>query len=290
MGIVNLTTDSFSDGGQFFGEGEDLDPSRASDHALRLIDEGAEIVDLGAESTRPGGGIYGDGMRDVAVREELNRLLPVLHELRPRTDAVISVDTRKGAVAREVLCAGADLINDVGGLADPELATAVAEAGCPVVIMHSRGELSSMQKGIAFGDVVREVSAELLERVGVAERAGIARERILLDPGIGFGKTAEQNLALLRATDALSALGFPILVGASRKSFISAAASDDSAPGERLGGSLAAADWAARLGAKILRVHDVAATRQYLRVHAAIHASADLRTDAGPTPKEHAAS
>lgn len=270
MGIVNVTPDSFSDGGQFFAEGQTLDPSRAVDHALRLVDEGADIVDLGAESTRPGGGVYGDGMSDVSAREELDRLLPVLERLRPQTDAVISVDTRKGEVAREVLAAGADWINDVGGLADRSLVAAVADAGCPVVIMHSRGELSSMQKGIAFDDVVAEVRDELLERVAVADAGGIARDRIVLDPGIGFGKTAEQNLQLVRATDVLSATGFPILVGASRKSFLAAAAGDDSAPGDRLGGSLAAAAWSARLGAAVLRVHDVASTVQFLRVMSAI--------------------
>ncbi|MDA8018511.1 MAG: dihydropteroate synthase, partial [Thermoanaerobaculia bacterium] len=142
MGIVNVTPDSFSDGGRY------LDPTRAVDQALRLIDQGAEIVDLGAESTRPGGGVYGAGMNEISAHDELNRLLPVLEALRPRTDAAISIDTRKGEVAREVLHAGADLINDVGGLGDSELAEVVAESGCPVVIMHSRGELSSMQRDI----------------------------------------------------------------------------------------------------------------------------------------------
>ena len=270
MGIVNVTPDSCSDGGKF------LEPSRAVDHALRLVDEGADLVDLGAESSRPGGGVYGDGMSEVSARDELARLLPVIEELRPRTDALISVDTRKGEVAREVLGAGADLINDVGGLSDPELVRAVAASGCPVVIMHSRGELSSMQTNISFVDVVREVRDELLERSRIAQAAGIDRSCIVLDPGIGFGKTAKQNLSLLRGTDRLAETGFPVLVGASRKSFLAETADDDSAPGERLGGSLAAADWSARLGAAILRVHDVAATVQYLRVQRAIQRP-DLR-------------
>ena len=288
MGIVNVTPDSFSDGGRFFSggvfpTGNALDPSKAVDHALRLVDEGADIVDLGAESTRPGGGVYGDGMSEVSARDELARLLPVLERLRPQTDAVISIDTRKGKVAHEVLAAGADWINDVGGLADPDLVAAVADADCPVVIMHSRGDLSSMQKDIAFDDVVSEVRSELLERVAVAEAGGIDRDRIVLDPGIGFGKTAEQNLQLLRTTDVLLATGFPILVGASRKSFLAVAADDGSAPGERLGGSLAAAEWSARLGAAVLRVHDVAATVQFLRVSAAIErcASDTAPSDAG---------
>jgi dihydropteroate synthase len=264
MGIVNVTPDSFSDGGRF------LNPSRAVEQALRLVDEGAEIVDLGAESTRPGGGVYGAGMREVEAEEELARLLPVLQALRPRTEAVLSVDTRKGAVARAVLAAGADWINDVGGLREPELIEAVAEAGCPIVVMHSRGELARMQRDIAFDDVVREVTDELMERVQRAEAAGIERSRIVLDPGIGFGKTAAQNLALLRRLDSLVATGLPVLVGASRKSFLAAAANDDSPPTARLGGSLAAAAWAARLGASILRVHDVAVTAQFLRVLHAI--------------------
>lgn len=264
MGIVNITPDSFSDGGRF------LDPSRAVEHALRLIEEGAEIVDLGAESTRPGGGVYGAGMREVGSDDELARLLPVLEALRPRTEATISVDTRKGVVARAVLAAGADWINDVGGLADPELVEVVAEAGCPVVVMHSRGSLASMQRDITFDDVVREVTDELMQRVQLAESAGIKRSRIVLDPGLGFGKTVAQNLTLMRRLDALVATGHQVLVGASRKSFLAAAADDGSPPTERLGGSLAAAAWAARYGAAILRVHDVAATVQFLRVLHAI--------------------
>lgn len=264
MGIVNVTPDSFSDGGRY------LDSGRAVDHALRLIDEGAGIVDLGAESTRPGGGVYGAGMRQVPPAEELARLLPVLEALRPQTDAAISVDTRKGEVARAVLDAGADLINDVGGLADPELVRAVADAGCPVVVMHSRGSLSDMQREIAFGDVVAEVRDELLERVAMAEQDGIGRRQIVLDPGVGFGKTARQNVELIAGVGALVKTGLPVLVGASRKSFVAATAEDDSPPDRRLGGSLAAAAWSARLGAAILRVHDVAETVQFLRLDRAL--------------------
>jgi len=208
----------------------------------------------------------------VSAAEELDRLLPVLERLRHATGAVLSVDTRKAEVARRALDAGADLINDVGGLADPELAAAVAAAGCPVVAMHSRGELPTMQREIRFGDVVAEVAAELGEIAARAGRAGIAPGQVILDPGIGFGKTAEQNLRLLAALDAFAALGRPLLIGASRKSFI--AKVSPGAPGERLGGSLAAVAAAIRGGAAIVRVHDVAATVQYLRVDSAIHLAA----------------
>lgn len=260
MGIVNITPDSFSDGGRF------LEAERAVEHALRLADEGAHLLDLGAESTRPGGGVYGSGALEVSPTEESDRLLPVLESLRAETALPLSVDTRKAAVARAALRAGADLVNDVGGLRDPELGSVVAAAGCPLVLMHSRGELSDMQREIDFRDVVAEVSRELGELCDLAERCGIAREQLVVDPGIGFGKTREQNLALVRALDRIARdCGRPVLLGASRKSFLSSAP-----PSERIGGSLAAAEWAARTGTALLRVHDVAATRQFLEVRDAI--------------------
>jgi dihydropteroate synthase len=263
MGVVNVTPDSFSDGGLW------LDPAAAVDHGLRLAAEGAEILDLGAESTRPGGGVYGAGAENVPAAEELRRLLPVLERLRAACELPISVDTRKGEVARRALEAGADLINDVGGLADPELVTAVAESGCPVVVMHSRGELGSMQREIRFDDVVAEVRAELTAAGERALAGGCKLEQLIFDPGIGFGKTWRQNLALLRGLDHLAPLGRPLLVGASRKSFIAAVSS--APPERRLGGSLAAVAWSAQLGAAIVRVHDVAETVQFLRVWNAIH-------------------
>jgi len=262
LAVLNVTPDSFSDGGRF------LAPERAVEHALRLADEGADLLDLGAESTRPGGGVYGAGAREVGAVEELDRLLPVLERLRPATTLPISVDTRKAAVARAALGAGADLVNDVSALADPEMAAVVREARCPVILMHSRGELATMQSTIAFRDVVAEVASELAALRDRALAAGIDAGRILLDPGLGFGKTAEQNLELLAATSRLAALGAPLVVGASRKSFVGALTG---APvGERLGGSLAAAGWAAAGGAALLRVHDVAATRQFLAVWRAV--------------------
>jgi len=260
MGVLNLTPDSFSDGGAWDH------PGRAVERGLEMLAQGADLLDLGAESTRPGGGVYGGGARTVPPEEEAARLLPVLKGLRRATEAPISVDTRKGEVARQALAAGADLINDVSALGDPELARAVAEAGCPLVLMHSRGDLATMQKDIRFQDLLGEVRAELAEAVERAQASGIDPSQLLLDPGLGFGKTAEQNLALLARLDELAALGLPLLVGASRKSFISR----DAPPRSRLGGSLAAVAWAAAGSAALVRVHDVAETAQFLDVWYAI--------------------
>jgi dihydropteroate synthase len=260
MGILNLTPDSFSDGGAWDH------PGLAVERGLEMLAQGADLLDLGAESTRPGGGVYGGGARTVPPEEEAARLLPVLEGLRRATEAPLSVDTRKGEVARQALAAGADLINDVSALGDPGLARAVAAAGCPLVLMHSRGDLATMQKDIRFQDLLGEVRAELAEAVERAAASGIDPSQLILDPGLGFGKTAEQNLALLARLDELATLGRPLLVGASRKSFISRAAP----PQRRLGGSLAAVAWAAVRFAALVRVHDVAETAQFLDVWYAI--------------------
>ncbi len=265
MGVLNLTPDSFSDGGLWL---DPADPARAVERGLEMLSQGADLLDLGAESTRPGGGVYGAGAAVVAPEEELARLLPVLERLRRVTDAPLSVDTRKAAVARRALAAGADLVNDVSALADPEMAGVLAPAPCPVVLMHSRGELATMQRGIHFADVVADVRAELAGALERAVGAGVACERIVVDPGLGFGKTAEQNLALIGSLAALAELGRPVLVGASRKSFLGALTGDP--PERRLPGSLAAAARAAASGAAILRVHDVAETVAFLRVWDAI--------------------
>lgn len=268
MGILNLTPDSFSDGGRW------TDPDHAVEGGLRLLAEGADLLDLGAESTRPGGGVYGEGARTLPAEEEAERLLPVLEKLRRLTDAPLCVDTRKGEVARRALAAGADLINDVGALSDPGLGAAVAAAGCPLVLMHSRGELRTMQSGIRFGDLLGEVKAELAQAMDRATAAGIPAGQLVLDPGIGFGKTFEQNLALIRRLDELRALGRPLLLGASRKSFIGkaveAAGGTPPPPAGRLAGSLAAVAWGAEKGAEIVRVHDVAETVQFLTVWRAV--------------------
>jgi dihydropteroate synthase len=262
MGVLNITPDSFSDGGRF------ATVERALDHARQMLSAGAEILDLGAESTRPGGGVYGAGASPVSVAEECARLLPVLRALRAETSAVLSVDTRKAAVASAALEAGADLINDISALGDPAMGEVVARAGCPVVLMHSRGELASMQRQIHFSDVVAEVRAEQAAAAERAVASGIARGQVLLDPGLGFGKTAEQNLTLLAHLDRLASLGYPLLVGASRKSFVGQVTG---APVDRrLAGSLAALAWAAAHRAAIVRVHDVAESVQFLAVWEAI--------------------
>lgn len=270
MGILNVTPDSFSDGGRF------ADPGAAVDHAHRMLAEGAELIDVGAESTRPGGGVYGGGAAELSPEEEWARLGPVLERLRRELPgALLSADTRKAEVAHRALEAGADLVNDVGGLRDPKLIAVVAAAGCPVIAMHSRGELRTMQQRIHFDDVVAEVRQELLAAAAGAIAAGVRRSQIVVDPGIGFGKKLEHNLALLAQTDQVGGTGenaFPVLVGASRKSFIDKIS--PALPGERLGGSLAAAGAAAAGGAAILRVHDVAATVQYLAVARALFAAA----------------
>ncbi len=285
MGILNITPDSFSDGGQW------LDPDAAVTHGLEMLHQGADLLDLGAESTRPGGGVYGDGARTLGVQEELDRLLPVLERLRSATDAPLSVDTRKGAVARAALLAGADLINDVSLLSDDELGRVVAETGCPLVLMHSRGPLATMQRQIDFTDVVEEVRAELADAVGRAKALGVSQEQVIVDPGIGFGKTYEQNLLLIRELEQLRTLGCPILLGTSRKSFIGQAIAGAGAtprpPSQRLEGSLATAGWAAHFGVEILRVHDVAETARFLKVWQAIDAgtlAADNRDPVGTRP------
>lgn len=284
MGIVNITPDSFSDGGAF------LDPGRAIEHALRLVDEGAALLDLGAESTRPAGAAYGAGARAVDAQEELARLLPVLTGLRRASAIAISIDTRKAAVARAAFDAGADLLNDVSGLEDPDLAALAARAGFPVVLMHHRGIFSanSRAKSAAQPEIAPKASSELLGEVrsGLATAlaralaAGCRQEQIVLDPGLGFGKRGRQNLELLRRLSELADLGCPLLVGASRKSFLGEVAGI-AEPAERLPESLAAAAWAAAGGAAVLRVHDVGATRRFLATWTAIDAGGDIGAGGG---------
>jgi dihydropteroate synthase len=258
MGVVNVTPDSFSDGGRF------LDPAAASAHARRLIAEGADVLDIGGESTRP-------RAAPVEAIEETARVVPVIEAIRRESAIPISIDTMKPDVARAAIAAGATMWNDVTALrfAPDSLATA-AELGCEVVLMHMQGEPRTMQAAPRYDDVVAEVSAFLTGRAEAAMAAGVAREKIWLDPGVGFGKTAQHSLALLRSLDRIVALGFPVLVGISRKSSIPRIAGDKSAEDQRLGGSIAAALAAARAGVAMIRVHDVAETRQALAVAAAI--------------------
>ena len=262
LGILNLTPDSFSDGGLW------NDPDRAVEHAASMLEAGADLLDLGAESTRPAGRTYGEGAATISEQEEIDRLLPVLERLRPVTDAPLSVDTRKGAVARAALDAGADLINDVTALSDEGLGRVVARAGCPVVLMHLRGTLPDVQRHARYDDVTGEVAAELRSALDRAVRLGIDRERTILDPGLGFAKLGDQSRRLLRELRRLRDLDRPLLVGASRKSFLGEVTGEP--PSARLEGSLAAAAFALTGGASILRVHDVGPTRRFLDVWQAI--------------------
>jgi dihydropteroate synthase len=255
MGIVNVTPDSFSDGGLF------LEPEAAIAHGEQLVRDGAEILDVGGESTRP-------GAEPVGVEVELARTQPVVADLEG-LGYTVSIDTSKAAVAEAALEAGAEIVNDVTALReDPEMAALCADRGATVVLMHMPGNPRTMQDDPRYGDVVDEVKGFLAERIEVALAAGVAEERIWVDPGIGFGKTLEHNLELLRRLDELHELGRPLAIGTSRKSFIGKI--DGSPVEERIGGSIATAVLAAADGADVLRVHDVAETAQALRVAAAV--------------------
>ncbi len=267
MGVLNLTPDSFSDGGELATVDD------AAERGLDMLRAGAEILDLGGESTRPGGGVYGDGAAWVPPQEEIERCLPVLERLRDRTDLPLSIDTRKAEVAEAALTAGADIVNDVSALADPRMAPLVARAGCPVVVMHSRGDLATMQEGISYDDLMDEIRRELAATLDRAETAGIDPAQIVIDPGIGFGKTVAHNLTILRRLDDLAGLGRPILVGASRKAFLGEVTGRE--VGERMSASLAAAAWAASRGAAIVRVHDVRETVDLLATWQAIADDSD---------------
>ena len=258
MGIVNATPDSFSDGGRH------LAPEAALAHARRLIAEGADILDLGAESTRP-------GAEPVAAEVEIARLVPLIATIRAESAVPISVDTMKPEVARAAVAAGATMWNDVSALRQaPESAAVAAELGCEVVLMHMRGDPRTMQHEPHYLDVVAEVAEFLTRRAEAAMAAGVARERIWLDPGVGFGKhMIRHNLPLLAGLSRIVALGFPVLLGASRKSFIGAL-DHGAGPDDRLGGSIAAALAGAAAGVAMVRVHDVRETVQALAVDAAI--------------------
>ena len=256
MGVLNVTPDSFSDGGRF------LDPESAVTQGLRMAEEGADIVDVGGESTRP-------GSDEVSVEEETERTAPVVKQLVAELDVPISIDTRKAEVARAALDAGAVIVNDVSGGRDPEMLDVVREAGSGLVLMHMLGEPKTMQEDPRYDDVVREVREYLGARLDEAVAAGIERDRLAIDPGLGFGKTFEHNLELMRYIDELLDLRAPLLVGPSRKSFIGKALGD--APmGERLEGTLGAVAWLAGRGAHVVRVHDVKETVRVLKVVDAI--------------------
>jgi dihydropteroate synthase len=255
MGVVNVTPDSFSDGGAH------LQPAAAAAAGWRMVDEGAAIVDVGGESTRP-------GSAGVSVEEELRRVVPVLESLH---GAPISIDTAKAEVARRALELDAELVNDVTALrADPEMAQVVAESGAYVCLMHMQGEPRTMQQNPTYDDVASEVAAFLEQRLRFAVDAGIKEERIALDPGIGFGKTVRQNFELVRRLDLLTALGRPVLVGFSRKSSLGRILGDSTATTGSLAASIAAAVAAYERGATILRAHDVREHVEALTVAAAV--------------------
>jgi dihydropteroate synthase len=254
MGIVNVTPDSF------YGESRCLDPEAAADRAMTLLGEGADILDFGAESTRPGADL-------VNPEEEMRRLIPAIRRLRKLSSAVLSVDTRRADVARAALDEGADIVNDIGALGDPEMAKVIARFGAAAVLMHMRGDPATMQADPHYDDCAVEVRDFLLATVRTALDAGIQETGIILDPGIGFGKQLAHNLDLLRRLYLLTESGYPVLVGLSRKRFIGEITGR--AIEERLAGSLGAACAAWAGGAEILRVHDVAATKDALQVFCA---------------------
>lgn len=252
MGVLNVTPDSFSDGGRF------LDAERAVAHALQLVAEGADLLDIGGESTRP-------GAMPVSEEEELRRVLPVLQAVRAQTRVPLSVDTRKAAVAEAALEAGAEIINDVSALtADPEMPAVAARYRAGVILMHLQGDPLTMQVNPQYGDVVEDVRDYLRGRLERLASDGLVPETMAVDPGIGFGKNLEHNLRLLARLDRLVALGRPVVVGVSRKSFLGRITGRE--VGERLAGSLAAAAWAIGQGARVIRVHDVKESCDLVRV------------------------
>jgi dihydropteroate synthase len=263
MGVVNVTPDSFSDGGSF-------DSAQAAvDHALRLVEQGADLLDVGGESTRPGAG-------PVDESEELRRVLPVVEALAARAGVPVSIDTAKPSVMRAALAAGASMVNDVLALRADGALDAVAEAGAAAVLMHMRGEPRTMQQDPHYDDVVADVHRFLADRILACQFAGIDRARLIVDPGFGFGKTLAHNLDLLRGMDRFATLGVPVLAGLSRKAMIGAITGRDT-PRERLHGSVAAALLAVQKGAAIVRVHDVAATRDALAVWQAVASGVPVR-------------
>jgi dihydropteroate synthase len=264
MGVLNVTPDSFSDGGRYFT------PAAAFEHAARLVEDGAAIIDVGGESTRPGAAA-------VDAVEELRRVIPVVERLAGSLDIPVSVDTRKPEVMREAIAAGAAMVNDVSALAAPGALEAIAASGAAACLMHMQGDPATMQAAPRYQDVVAEVREFLRRRVEACRAAGIPRERLAVDPGFGFGKSLEHNLALLGGLSAIASDGLPVLAGLSRKRMIGLLTGRGE--GERLAGSLAAAVVAAARGARIIRAHDVRETVDALAVLAASGALRDNRPD-----------
>ncbi len=254
MAIVNVTPDSFSDGGSF------PTPHSAIEHGLSLVEQGADILDIGGASSRP-------GAVPLTAQQEIERVAPVIEGLRKYSDVPISIDTYQAATAKAALLAGADIINDISAGADPAMLPLAAGHGCALVLMHMQGTPATMQKAPFYDDVCAQVAAFLEERVWAALHAGIAREHLILDPGIGFGKTAEHNLALMGGLSKIVALGLPVLLGISRKKTLEALTGE---PFGGVGGNLAGNLWGVSQGVKLLRVHEVKTLKQALRVWGAI--------------------
>ena len=264
VGVLNVTPDSFSDGGSFYKK------AKAVDRALRMEEEGADIIDVGGESSRP-------FSKPVTLKEELRRVIPVIEAIRKKSSLPISIDSCKPEVACAAVLSGADMLNDITGFRDPAMAELAAEMKKPVVIMHMKGKPRTMQKAPRYKDVTREVASFLKRQAAMLKKLGV--RNIIVDPGIGFGKTLKHNLELLKNVDKLSALGYPLMVGASRKSFIGKISGadveerlgggrlgGDRLDGDRLGGSISAHLWSVMHGASLIRVHDVAAHRQALDI------------------------
>ena len=253
MGVLNVTSDSFSDGGKF------LDPRAAVSRALQMIDEGADLIDMGAESTRP-------GSRGVSAVEQLRRLVPVLRALRARSEIPLSIDTQSAKVAEVCLAEGATLINDISALRkDRAMAKVLAKSTCGVILMHMQGTPRTMQKNPRYKNVVREITAFFRERLAACEASGIDRSRIWLDPGIGFGKSLEHNLTILKNLESFAVLKRPLVIGVSRKGFLGSLTGETIAE-RRVTASVVAGILAVQRGANVLRVHDVAENRAGLRV------------------------
>ena len=252
MGILNMTPDSFSDGGQF--ESHD----KAIDHALKMVEEGANIIDIGGESTRP-------GAEAAQLEEELSRTIPIIEAIRLKSDCLISIDTYKSKVAKAALDAGADMVNDISGLTfDHNMASLVAKRNVPVIIMHIKGKPGDMQKNPNYDNLIKEIKAFFEVQIAIAKRAGIDSGNIILDPGIGFGKRLEDNFEIIRELGQISTMGYPVLLGPSRKSFIGFTL--DLPIEERIEGTLASITAGVINGARIVRVHDIRATRRTLTI------------------------
>ena len=252
MGILNMTPDSFSDGGQFKSH------NKAIDHALKMVEEGANIIDIGGESTRP-------GAEAVQLEEELSRTIPIIEAIRLKSDCLISIDTYKSKVATAALAAGADMVNDISGLPfDHNMASLIAERNAPVIIMHIKGKPGDMQKNPNYDDLIKEIKVFFEVQIAIAKKAGIDSGNIILDPGIGFGKRLEDNFEIIRELGQISTMGYPVLLGPSRKSFIGFTL--DLPIEERIEGTLASVTAGVINGARIVRVHDIRATRRTLTI------------------------